>query len=49
MMSPVGGGAGGLGAPIINTKTSMTGPLGGSAGGLGAPIINAKKHRRRPP
>jgi hypothetical protein len=39
---PMGGGAGGLGAPTINTKNIDGGLPGRRAGGPGTPTINTK-------
>jgi hypothetical protein len=41
-MEPLGGGAGGAGAPTINAKNIDNDPQGGGAGDPGAPTINTK-------
>jgi hypothetical protein len=45
----LGGGAGGPGALMVDTKNVNGGSLGGGASGPGAPTINAKKRQQRAP
>jgi hypothetical protein len=48
MADPLGGGAGGPGAPTINARNVNARPPGGDDGDPGAPTINARNINKAP-